>query len=396
MTCEQYFFAIWDQDGKWVYDSYLYGTDYNECYDPTGCYLYEIASEAGDCNYKIVMDGQTVRSGRVLYNPDGSSLIVRAGECTSNCPGQHELIILSYIEYGDIDYILHMAGGGDEEGLILEGDAKSFCIEPGECSVIVRTTLGWSFYFVLGTDGEEVLDMGGFEKTQTFGECESECNDVALLMSTNARDGDLNVTLITADIVTYEKSLVAGQEATICIDTSKCNILEGEGFAYYYFFIDGVVYDRGFTPEYRLFGPCDTTCMKRPVLAETQRGQDIVTRLSTVSGMSQLADFNSERYQAACWLINDDLRQLNANDPKLLQRYILSVLYLTTGGPTDWEAQLGFMGGKDECVWEAVKCNDQGFATYLYLGFNNLMGTLASEMFSLIHLGMSSCHHVII
>ena len=176
------------------------------------------------------------------------------------------------------------------------------------------------------------------------------------------------------------------------------------------FFRDGVVYDRGFTPEYRLFGPCETVCMDRPVLASTQRGQDIVTRLSTVSGMRELADFNSERYQAACWLVNDDLKEYEANDPKLMQRYILAVIYLTTGGP-NWEAQLGFMGGKDECVWEAVKCNDEGFVTYLYLGkhrficqstnshvhrpnsnmcffaaYNRLQGTLASEIFSLVSL----------
>ena len=112
LTCEQYFFAIWDQNGKLVYDSYLYGTDYSECYDPTACYLYEIQSESGDCTYKIVMDGQTVKSGPVIYNPEGGSLMVRAGQCTEKCPGQNELVILSYIEYGDIDYILHLAGGG--------------------------------------------------------------------------------------------------------------------------------------------------------------------------------------------------------------------------------------------------------------------------------------------
>ena len=53
------------------------------------------------------------------------------------------------IEYCDIDYVLHTAGGGDVEGVIQEGGAQSFCVEPGACSVIVRTTLEWSYYFVL-------------------------------------------------------------------------------------------------------------------------------------------------------------------------------------------------------------------------------------------------------
>lgn len=291
-----------------------------------------------------------------------------------------ELIILSYIEYGDIEYILHVSCGGDVEGVIPEGDSKSYCVRDTSCNVIVRTTLGWSFYFVL--DGEEVLDMGGFEKTQIFGVCETEdCSDMALLMSTNPRDGGLNVLLTLDNIVMFKEQLDAGDEAIICINTSKCNLLDGEGYVYYYFFRDGEVFDRGFT----LFGPCETTCMGRPVLADSQRGQDIVTRLSTVSGMRELADFNSARYQAACWLVHDDLKKLEANDSKLIQRYILSVIYLTSDGP-NWEAHLGFMGGKDECDWEAVDCNENNLVNYIYLGFNKCRGTLASETMSLVHL----------
>merc|ERR1719469_1075066 len=173
MNCDQYFFAIWDGDGKHVYDSYIYGTDYSECYDPTACYLYEIASESGNCNYEIVMDGKVVREGKTIYDPDGSSLVIRAGECTETCPGKNELVVLSYIEYieyGDIDYILHISGQGDVEGLILEGDAKSFCIDIEACNVIVTTKLGWSIYFLL--DKEEVLEMGELEKTRSFGNCD--------------------------------------------------------------------------------------------------------------------------------------------------------------------------------------------------------------------------------
>ena len=246
--------------------------------------------------------------------------------------------------------------------------------------------------------------------TGTFGNCELSCPDTTLLMSTNPSDGGLNSTLTVDGIVTYDNYLNAGEEAYVCIDTSKCNILDAQGFAYYYFFNDGKVIDRGLSPEYRLLGPCVTICMGRPILAATERGRDIVTLLSTVSGMATLADFNSVRYKAACWLVNDDPRALEANDPKLIQRYVLSVIYLTTDGP-NWEAQLSFMGGKDECSWEAVGCNTQNVVNYIYLGmfyptiffytitnnefvflftgFNQLLGTLASEIYSLIGLGMS-------
>ena len=96
------------------------------------------------------------------------------------------------------------------------------------------------------------------------------------------------------------------------------------------FFKDGEVCDHGSAIDYRLFGPCETVYICRPALATTQRGQETVTSLSTISGMTALVDFNSERCQAACWLVNDDLKEHKANDPKLTQSHVLSVLHLTT------------------------------------------------------------------
>ena len=61
----------------------------------------------------------------------------------------------------------------------------------------------------------------------------------------------------------------------------------------------------------------------------------VTTRLATVSGVAELADFNLARYKIACWLIHEDLHQCSAYDPTLIQRYVLSLLYFTTGGP-DW------------------------------------------------------------
>ena len=71
--------------------------------------------------------------------------------------------------------------------------------------------------------------------------------------------------------------------------------------------------------------------------------QDAVTSLSTISGMEASVDFNYEWCQAACWLVNNDLKEHKDNDPKLIQRCALAALYLTTGG-ANWEANLGFMG----------------------------------------------------
>jgi len=149
-----------------------------------------------------------------------------------------------------------------------------------------------------------------------------------------------------------------------------------------------MVFEKGWALEYRYFGPCRTACSKRPVLAETERGLSIVTRLATVSGMSQLTDFNSPRYKAACWLIYDDLLQISESDPKLIQRYVLGVIFFTTNG-YNWTVPLGFLSGKDECNWSAVTCTDHSVTT-LNLQANNILGTLASEIFSLYQLGMYS------
>ena len=106
----------------------------------------------------------------------------------------------------------------------------------------------------------------------------------------------------------------------------------------------------------------------RPLLDETERDYalPLVTRLSTVSGMTGKPDFNSARYQAACWLIHDDLQQYSAENPKLVQRYVLSIIYITTNGQ-NWTTPYGFLTGKDECDWQAVTCTNQ-LVTTLNLG----------------------------
>ena len=58
--------------------------------------------------------------------------------------------------------------------------------------------------------------------------------------------------------------------------------------------------------------------MSRPALATTQRSPFIVTCLFIISDIEALADFNSERHQASCWLVNDDLKEHKNNDYKLM------------------------------------------------------------------------------
>ena len=43
--------------------------------------------------------------------------------------------------------------------------------------------------------------------------------------------GDLSLTKNGA--LSYQNSLITGQEANVCTDTTKCNVLDGDRQAYY-------------------------------------------------------------------------------------------------------------------------------------------------------------------
>jgi len=377
MSCEDYFVAIWDGNGGYAFDSFEDGLDVNICYDPTQCYLFEMESYSDECEYRITLDGELSKTGTLTY--DG----IQVGACDDSCPGQQQLFFMSYFEgYGDVDYTFHRADQGDLDDTLMEGNAVSYCIDSDKCNIMARAKTGWTYYVHFDTDGA-LLDSGGFDITRTFGSCEFNCTDTTLLISTK-EDENLTLSISSDEAEGIKEFLPGGQVKRVCIDDSKCSVIEGQGNANYYFLRDNVVYEKGLPSEYRYLGPCKTECTKRPVLADTERGIFITTRLATVSGMAELADFNSARYKAACWLIHDDLQQYSAYDPKLIQRYVLSLLYFTTGGP-DWTTPLGFISGKDECDWSAVTCTDQ-FVTKLGMDVNNLQGTLASELYSLIHL----------
>jgi len=67
---------------------------------------------------------------------------------------------------------------------------------------------------------------------------------------------------------------------------------------------------------------------------------------STDEGLSETPQF-----LAANWIINEDLLELEQNDPKLAQRFALAVLYFSTSNST-------FLNDGDECEWDGFTCDD--------------------------------------
>jgi hypothetical protein len=114
--------------------------------------------------------------------------------------------------------------------------------------------------------------------------------------------------------------------------------------------------------------------------------------LTPISGMEALTDESSFQYQALQWLVNEDPARLvstynDAHHPQattttnlLVERYVIALLYFTTGGPHQWRLSLEFLTASSICEWPAirpgedddlqlgVRCNDNGQVKYIRLG----------------------------
>ena len=106
---------------------------------------------------------------------------------------------------------------------------------------------------------------------------------------------------------------------------------------------------------------------------------------SSISGMDAIANLDSPQYKAACWIINDDTRQLdpsnNSSQVALVQRYVLAVLYYSTQGWA-WHDTFDFLSEKNECDWNndyngyilGVICDEAGIIHKLDLSkFDNII-----------------------
>ena len=75
-----------------------------------------------------------------------------------------------------------------------------------------------------------------------------------------------------------------------------------------------------------------------------------MTLFSSTWGMEVFTNVTSPQYMSACWIINYDLLQLNANDENIIQRYIMVLLFHSTNG-WNWDRDLEFLSAKHECDW---------------------------------------------
>jgi hypothetical protein len=129
-----------------------------------------------------------------------------------------------------------------------------------------------------------------------------------------------------------------------------------------------------------------------------QRVQEIHAKVLELGVTSQqdLETPGTPQYHAVQWLANVDKQKLRANDPFLIQRYILAVVFYSTAGTEEhiepignWKNQSLWMTSAGFCSWYGVECaldpngpvfDGNGVVTTLDLNHNSLSGNLPSEI----------------
>eukprot|EP00934_Nitzschia_sp_Nitz4_P009407 Nitzschia sp. Nitz4//scaffold101_size76361//38753//43942//NITZ4_005604-RA/size76361-snap-gene-0.35-mRNA-1//-1//CDS//3329532164//9397//frame0 len=110
---------------------------------------------------------------------------------------------------------------------------------------------------------------------------------------------------------------------------------------------------------------------------------------------SDLQNPTAPQYQALDWLSRDEytLNLLNLSrlrrrrlldeeevDLHVTQRWMLAVLFYSTGGDAAWINRERWLTPTDECSWEFVTCNSNGVLQELFVERNGLGGSLPREI----------------
>ena len=130
-------------------------------------------------------------------------------------------------------------------------------------------------------------------------------------------------------------------------------------------------------------------CSMGPV----ERHDAMIATLEDVSEAVQLRRASTPQGKAVEWLLYEDELQLCPNDPNIVQRYVLAVLYFSTGGETAWKTcsrrkdlsnpceGKRFLSSTHECIWAGVGCSGRmGSVSKIAFENNGLIGTVPKEL----------------
>jgi hypothetical protein len=97
------------------------------------------------------------------------------------------------------------------------------------------------------------------------------------------------------------------------------------------------------------------------------RGQQVQELVLSATSDQVLSNQKSPQYRAYEWILNDDPRHVSGDDPDLLQRYILAILYFSVNNPTrattTWINAHEWMSLQHECNWFGIDCEEEAVIT---------------------------------
>ena len=362
--CEQknYRFYIWDEEGVPIYKSSVWEDrdvpidksspderderEYSFCYDPLKCYSIEFDGFfSSECPHEVLLNGTTVAD-------DVGRNLVRFGNC-SQCKEKTE-VILSNQYFGEVDTnYTFFAKGIVNHALLAGGHSSNICMDSDDCNILTMDSTDVVSCCLVKNNKLNFHEV--MPRSKMFGQC-SNCT-TSLLVYPAIGEPNFNYTLESNDYL-YKSAVKEGNYEIICINaTSNCYNASSNGKAHYSFYEDEKFTDDGFSFDYPFFGSCDKKCPQSPILHITERGKEIISTISYISDRMNLQNIATPEYQATCWLIYDDTRNLYSTAPDLLQRYIVALIYYSTEG-LRWNNNWGYLGTKSECDWYGMKCNE--------------------------------------
>ena len=375
MQCEASSFSIRENEGLLIFKSSTDQNDYSFCYDISKCYgVFFNLNPYSECPYKVLLNGTMIMDG-------GRSNYVRFGDC-SQCKGEDEVVLSNQnSESVDVNYT-YLSKGVVNHGVVGAEQSVNFCIDPEDFNVLtVETTKPLSYeveitqplhYYLV--KGKKVLSDYPIPmpKSKIFGK---DSNRTMTSLWIHPIIGESNFAYILQSYDYLHKSFIKeGSYEMICIDVSNnCYNMTSNRMAHLSFFEYGKFVDDGVSSDYSFFGSCSKKCEYNQVLHSTVRGKDIISTISFISRMVDLQDLTTPHYSAACWLIYDDSRNLDASSPQLLQRYILALLFFSTKG-LEWKNNWGYLTGKSECKCQRTLSKKSSFAKMFNYYFVQVTG----------------------
>ncbi len=122
-------------------------------------------------------------------------------------------------------------------------------------------------------------------------------------------------------------------------------------------------------------GPCGLNVINRSMM--------IMERLHNVSSVELLSDTSTPQGKALEWLLNYDEARVCPDAKKLIQRYVLAVMYFSTGGEEWFKCSSNnpkcgdeypflnrtkFLSSGSECFWAGIRCSESMCVTQIEFG----------------------------